>query len=117
MSRQNKKASISISSGVDGLPPQMQRLAQQLQDKHKECWRPERNSLFPCCVVESDPTSIQSMMCLRMLTLDREKYIGWIVWYTSKMKEQDHLLTLASAAKQLVEFKPNEHKDQEEKQA
>lgn len=113
MSKQQKKnTNISVTSDIASLPASVQKLAEAIQEKHSKCWCPETNALFPCCVVEKDPKSVDAMMCLRVLTLDRERYIGFITWYASKMKEQMHLLRLAMIAERLLRSQATEGKEE-----
>lgn len=98
MTDKEKKSKVSVTADINALPKNVQVLAEQIQAKHRNCWRPEMNPLFPGCVIESDPKSVEAMLCLRVLTLDRERYIGWSVWYASKLmslQAANHLLSIS----------------------
>lgn len=69
------------------LPAKAQEHLLCLRVRHKDCWRPELNSPYPRCVVESVSTSDEAMLCLRLMTLDHDRYVAFIVWYLSKMSE------------------------------
>jgi uncharacterized HAD superfamily protein len=113
MSKDNKKISTSVNGGSDGIPEQLKGMVDRIQTRHKKCWRPENNPYFPCCLVETDPTNVEAMMCLRILTLDRQRYLGWIVWYAAKMKEQ--LIRSQTVAKMIVEAEQLKKSNEEEK--
>lgn len=113
MSSNKKNTKITVTSESAALPPNVQDLVKKIQLQHGKCWCPEINPAFPGCAIEKDPKSVEAMMCLRVLTLDRERFIGWMTWYIAKMHDLSHLLTLDTAFEML---KLQQSKDEEQKQ-